>query len=423
MATRPESVPGPALGRAVRESLTSFVRAIARSARAIRDDLSFDDIVQTICEAVDYSEYLHRSHAKDASARMASIADVQQMGGNMTVEAFLQLAAREEASAVADAAASGESSGGPAADDAAAVARAAATTTGGGSSSSPRDDAVTICTLHGAKGLEYAWVWIPGCEEGLIPHAKSAGTEEQLDEERRLLYVGMTRAKVGLSLSYCDSGGGMSSEAAAQLSTRSRFLDALRPSYTASEETVYGAEELAELVKQFALRTVDAAPTATASAPRAKPTGDAAASAPSSGFAPASSALKSASSQPVAASGFTSASKVHSGFTSARTALAGAPGGFASARTALKRSSSDVGLRRSGERKENEVIDLTGSAPSDLEASLPAAKTAGGTKRRATITDFFAKRPTPAERTTASVLNSAPIPRKHGTTLGVRRRK
>ena len=60
---------------------------------------------------------------------------------------------------------------------------------------SENDDAVVLMTLHAAKGLEFPLVWIPGMEEGLFPSMRSLGDPEQLEEERRLAYVGITRAK------------------------------------------------------------------------------------------------------------------------------------------------------------------------------------------------------------------------------------
>jgi DNA helicase-2/ATP-dependent DNA helicase PcrA len=66
-------------------------------------------------------------------------------------------------------------------------------------------NAVTLMTLHAAKGLEFAVVFMPGMEEGIFPHSRSLFDAEQMEEERRLCYVGMTRAKERLFLLYANS--------------------------------------------------------------------------------------------------------------------------------------------------------------------------------------------------------------------------
>jgi DNA helicase-2/ATP-dependent DNA helicase PcrA len=67
------------------------------------------------------------------------------------------------------------------------------------------EDCVQLMTLHSAKGLEFPLVCIGGVEEGLFPHSMSAEDPDRLEEERRLCYVGMTRAMSQLYLTYAES--------------------------------------------------------------------------------------------------------------------------------------------------------------------------------------------------------------------------
>jgi DNA helicase-2/ATP-dependent DNA helicase PcrA len=69
----------------------------------------------------------------------------------------------------------------------------------------PDESAVTLMTLHTAKGLEYPVVFITGMEEGIFPHLRSMGEPSELEEERRLCYVGVTRAQERLYLSHAFS--------------------------------------------------------------------------------------------------------------------------------------------------------------------------------------------------------------------------
>ncbi|MBF0273808.1 MAG: UvrD-helicase domain-containing protein [Nitrospinae bacterium] len=64
-----------------------------------------------------------------------------------------------------------------------------------------KKDAITLMTLHSSKGLEFPYVFLTGMEEGLLPHYIASKSEDDIEEERRLCYVGMTRAKEHLMIS------------------------------------------------------------------------------------------------------------------------------------------------------------------------------------------------------------------------------
>lgn len=67
------------------------------------------------------------------------------------------------------------------------------------------EDKISLMTIHAAKGLEFPYVYISGMEENLFPSQMSTGSRKELEEERRLFYVGMTRAERKLTLSYANS--------------------------------------------------------------------------------------------------------------------------------------------------------------------------------------------------------------------------
>ena len=98
------------------------------------------------------------------------------------------------------------------------------------------DDQVSLMTLHSAKGLEFPVVFLCGMEEGLFPHSRSTDDPRKLEEERRLCYVGMTRAKQKLVMSYAESRRWHGAE---RYSTPSRFLREL-PTERVEEVRVRG---------------------------------------------------------------------------------------------------------------------------------------------------------------------------------------
>src|SRR5438270_8113306 len=86
----------------------------------------------------------------------------------------------------------------------------------------PNADTVKLMTIHAAKGLEFPVVFVGGLEEGLFPNAMSINTREELEEERRLFYVAITRAKGRLHLSYANTRYKFG---ALQQNNHSRFVD------------------------------------------------------------------------------------------------------------------------------------------------------------------------------------------------------
>ncbi|EFV12923.2 ATP-dependent helicase [Segniliparus rugosus] len=91
------------------------------------------------------------------------------------------------------------------------------------------EDGVSLCSLHAAKGLEWEAVFLVGLVEGVLPVAWAAAAgPEAVAEERRLLYVGITRARTRLMLSWCRESGGRAARA-------SRFLSRIQPAGSAKE--------------------------------------------------------------------------------------------------------------------------------------------------------------------------------------------
>ncbi len=97
-----------------------------------------------------------------------------------------------------------------------------------------RANAVTLMTLHSAKGLEFPVVFITGLEEGLFPISRSLADPPALEEERRLFYVGATRAKVKLYLAWARNRRKFGETSA---SIASRFLRELEPSLVQVESS------------------------------------------------------------------------------------------------------------------------------------------------------------------------------------------
>jgi DNA helicase-2/ATP-dependent DNA helicase PcrA len=100
------------------------------------------------------------------------------------------------------------------------------------------DEAVTLMTLHNAKGLEFKVVFLVGMEENLLPHRSSTASLQDIEEERRLLYVGITRAQDELMLVHCES---RMTFGRTEMARPSRFLEDV-PKAMLKEIDVFGQE-------------------------------------------------------------------------------------------------------------------------------------------------------------------------------------
>ncbi|OGB74236.1 hypothetical protein A2V68_00505 [candidate division Kazan bacterium RBG_13_50_9] len=122
----------------------------------------------------------------------------------------------------------------------------------------PEDAAVTLMTLHSAKGLEFEYVFIAGMEENLFPHSRSIFDQEELEEERRLCYVGITRARQKVYLTYAQE---RLLYGAINLSLPSRFIgdipEELLERGRAETETGIEIEEVLEHPRTLRLKVGD----------------------------------------------------------------------------------------------------------------------------------------------------------------------
>ncbi|MEE8421556.1 MAG: UvrD-helicase domain-containing protein [Dehalococcoidia bacterium] len=179
----------------IRRALASFVEQIDRLTGMV-EGLPVARLLEEVTRTTGYYDYLHQSDEAHAETRWENIEELigvadqyQDLQGEQSLSSFL-----EEVALVADV------------DDPTADA----------------PDAVTLTTLHAAKGLEFPVVFLTGLEEGMLPHVRSLDDPAQLEEERRLCYVGMTRARDQLYLLHASS---RFHQGTLRRSTRSRFLD------------------------------------------------------------------------------------------------------------------------------------------------------------------------------------------------------
>jgi DNA helicase-2/ATP-dependent DNA helicase PcrA len=176
-----------------RKALTAFA-ALILELRALRDRSAVTALTQAVLERTGYLSALEQERTIEAQARAENVRELLTVttefdatAEDRSLSAFL-----EQVSLVSDL-----------------------------DSLDTGADAVTMMTLHAAKGLEFPVVFLAGMEEGIFPHLRSMNSDRELEEERRLCYVGITRAKEELYLTHAYRRmlfGSMSSNAP------SRFL-------------------------------------------------------------------------------------------------------------------------------------------------------------------------------------------------------
>ncbi len=172
-------------GRAVR-GLEEFARVIVKGRDLVGEGPA--PILQELLEASGYLAELEAEHSVEADSRLENLAELVGMAQQFDdVNEFL-----EQVSLVADT------------DDL------------------DDESAVVLMTLHAAKGLEYPVVFLIGLEDGVFPHIRSLGEPAELEEERRLAYVGITRAEERL---YLTNAWSRTLYGATQYNPPSRFLD------------------------------------------------------------------------------------------------------------------------------------------------------------------------------------------------------
>ena len=210
-AQAPDTVPG--LGTAAVRALGRFMDTMASLRERAQDDGPVAELLEAVLHETGYLEALENERAIEAQGRVENLQELVEVarefdhgspdgspgeGEQGGLGAFL-----EQVSLVADA-------------------------------DTRRDDAgvVTLMTLHNAKGLEYPVVFIIGCEEGVFPHSRALD-EGGLEEERRLAYVGITRAMRRLYLLFARR---RSLFGAQNYGVRSRFLDEIPASLTDRED-------------------------------------------------------------------------------------------------------------------------------------------------------------------------------------------
>ncbi|ABO50858.1 ATP-dependent DNA helicase PcrA [Desulforamulus reducens MI-1] len=132
----------------------------------------------------------------------------------------------------------------------------------------PQADQITLMTLHSAKGLEYPVVFLTGMEEGVFPHSRALYDEEELEEERRLAYVGITRAEEELYITHCWE---RTLFGRTNMNAKSRFLEEIPLELTVGQSPVKKLAAGSGLIKSSLFNKTGTIATQAPAAPAAVP--------------------------------------------------------------------------------------------------------------------------------------------------------
>ena len=235
---RPEDAPGIATRSvAAIKGFTALLEDLGR----VRDDedAGVSDLLEAVLDRSGYLTELRASHDPQDETRVENLAELvavarefdearRETGEVISLEDFL-----EQVSLVADA------------DEIPDTEEA------------EQAGVVTLMTLHTAKGLEFPVVFLTGMEDGTFPHLRSLGDAKELEEERRLAYVGITRARERLHLSRAAV---RSAWGAPQYNPPSRFLDEIPAELVEWERELSGAAAIGRRDQRPAVATLAARP-------------------------------------------------------------------------------------------------------------------------------------------------------------------